>query len=115
MYYSPYPFYYRYPVNTYPPVDTTLFQQSLQTYPSLLEKGHDVVQHFTSSPQRMQQLMTAAQAGQDNEVDRIMQEVAGPFDVSTSYTPMSVTFIISINGANAVFNCCRLHMYLRWG
>ncbi|MCR6097961.1 hypothetical protein HXA31_18900 [Salipaludibacillus agaradhaerens] len=115
MYYSPYPFYYRYPVNTYPPVDTTLFQQSLQTYPSLLEKGRDVVQHFTTSSVRMQQLMTAAQAGQDEEVDRIMQEVAGPFDVRTTYTPMSVTFTISINQANAAPQCCRLQMYLRWG
>jgi len=101
------PFAYR---NPYPPVNISQFQQSLQTYPSFLLEAMNLVENFEKSPENMTLLMEAAQASQDNEVDRIVNQATGDFNVQTSYTPMSVTFTLTHDQSP----CCRLTLNLSW-
>ncbi|PYZ91981.1 hypothetical protein CR194_17435 [Salipaludibacillus keqinensis] len=113
MYYRPIyaPHYYR--NRQYPPVDISIFQQSLQTYPSLLSKADQVIDSLRNSPDKMHRIMEAAQAGQDNEVEEIINEAGTSLNVSISYTPMSMTLTFTDAPQSAL--CCRLTMYIRWG
>ncbi|MCE7793996.1 hypothetical protein K8O68_16530 [Salipaludibacillus sp. CUR1] len=98
----------------YPPVDPSLFQQSLQTYASLTARGNLLIERLLASPETMQQLMEAAQAGQNETVNRIVHAAAGTTDITTSYTPMSVTFNLTADTPQ-LSPCCRMTMNLRWG
>lgn len=103
--FRPCPSHYR----QFPPVDTTTFQQSLQTYQTLLEDGRIIIDHFVSSEEKMVELMDAAQRSNDEEVDRIIRETGIQTIAETSYTPTGVTFTLRAEP------CCSLTMYMRWG
>ena len=115
--YPYYPYYIRncrpedYP---YPPVDITLFQQSLNAYQLLLQHGNVVINYLTSSTEIMYRLMHHAQAGNRVEVDHIIRESGVPTIVETSFTPTGVTFTLFAD-SEAFPRCCTLTMNLRWG
>lgn len=98
----------------YPPVDISLFQESVSEYPALLETADATLQAVSKSPEMMHQLMESAQAGKDEEVNRIIEEASGTANAITTYTPMSVTIIFQSEGPDSP-PCCRLTMNLRWG
>ncbi|MDT8858676.1 hypothetical protein N0O92_00440 [Alkalihalobacillus sp. MEB130] len=108
-----YPYYYRQQDSPFPPVDISFFQKSLVTYQTLLEHGQTIINHFVSSREKMTQLMDAAQASDDAEVDRLIRETGVPTVVETSYSPTGVTFTLRGDVGDA--QCCTLTMYLRWG
>lgn len=109
FYYPFYPLYdYRY---SYPPVNVSKFQESLKSSSSLLQEATILVENLEKSPENMQRLMEAAQASQDKEVDKIINQASGDVNVETSYTPSSVTF--TLTGEQPP--CCRLKLNLRWG
>ncbi|WP_227937331.1 hypothetical protein [Alkalihalobacillus deserti] len=105
VYYQFHPAYYR----QFPPVDTSKFEQSLQTFKTLLEQGKVVVNSLVSSQDKMFQLMDAAQKSDDEEVDRIIRETGVQTIAETSYTPSGVTFTLRAD------ECCTLKMYIAWG
>ncbi|WP_096440326.1 hypothetical protein [Alteribacter populi] len=105
--------YYR-PEYPYPPINISLFQQSLLSYQELLQHGAIVLNSLVSSPKMMHELMYYAQAGNDMEVDRVIKATGVPSIVETSYTPNSVTFKLFAD-ADVFPNCCTLTMNLIWG
>lgn len=118
MYQRNYPFYHspycRQQDYPFPPVDFTLFEQSLLAYQTLMQHGNIVINYLTSSTDIMYQLMYAAQASDFDEVDRIIRASGVPTIVDTSFTPTGVTFTLFAD-APGVPRCCTLTMQLRWG
>ncbi|MFC0559366.1 hypothetical protein [Halalkalibacter alkalisediminis] len=98
------------PYRQFPPVDTSTFEQSLQTFQALLEQGRTLVNSLVTSEERMFQLMDAAQRSDDQEVDRIIRETGIASIVETSYSPTGVSFTLRTEPP-----CCTLTMYLVWG
>ncbi|OLO39159.1 hypothetical protein BTR23_08865 [Alkalihalophilus pseudofirmus] len=109
-----YPYYNRPEDYPYPPIDITFFEQSLQAYQILVQHGTVVINRLAASRELMYQLMYSAQAGDDDEVDRIIRATGVPTIVDTSYTPNSVTFTLYAD-ADDFPQCCTLTMNLRWG
>ncbi|WP_156906560.1 hypothetical protein [Alteribacter aurantiacus] len=104
---------YRLPESSYPPVETSLFAQSLQESQALIEHGRTIVTHLAANEGKMYDLMTAAQAGNDDQVDQIVGSTGVPIDVETSYTPRSVTFRLRQSTAT-IPRCCTLTMNIVW-
>ncbi|UCZ53957.1 hypothetical protein LGQ02_04010 [Bacillus shivajii] len=114
-YYYPYYCYYPYyRSNSYPPVDIDIFQQSIQEFQQLMEDGSLVLNNLRESPDKMEQLMEAAQAGQDEKVNEVIMSTGVETVVDTSYTPTSVTFTLRTD-ENVGPRCCTLTMNLVWG
>ncbi|TMW73047.1 hypothetical protein [Alteribacter natronophilus] len=113
MYYNYGQFPYR-PDHSYPPVDIGAFHESLSANILLLQHGYLIVSRLSSSPSLMHRLMSAAQEGNDEEVDRIVDSTGVPTIVETTYTPTSVTFRLQTD-AQTFPRCCTLTMNLVWG
>ncbi|MFC0469659.1 hypothetical protein ACFFHM_03715 [Halalkalibacter kiskunsagensis] len=112
--YGPYyPYYYRRPESSFPPVTIEYFENSLTAYLTLLEHGRIVINSLVSSQETMVQLMEAAQASDDTQVDQIIKSTGVPSIVETTYTPTGVTFTLSATVGGS--QCCRLTMFIRWG
>lgn len=112
--YYPYVSYQHRPENyVYPPIDTSIFQQSLFTYQTMFQHGMMLLNSFSSST-FTNQLMTAAQEGNRNEVNRLIDTIGVPAEIQTTFTPTGITFTIQ-NNANQTVACCRLTMFLKWG
>ncbi|WP_034626640.1 hypothetical protein [Halalkalibacter okhensis] len=97
----------------FPPVDTSMFNQALLAYQTLLTHGSIIINSLVSSEEKMKQLMDAAQASDDADVDRIIRETGVPTIVETSYNPTGVTFTLRSDAGGTP--CCTLTMYIRWG
>ncbi|PYZ97844.1 hypothetical protein CR205_04420 [Alteribacter lacisalsi] len=107
--------YNRYPpAPSYPPVDVSAFQESLAANYTLLRHGYYMLSRFYASPPLMYSLINAAQSGNDDEVDRLVESTGVPSVVETSYTPTSVTFRLQ-SDAQTFPRCCTLTMNLVWG
>lgn len=119
--YSPYD---RYPIPTayypaywawhrdFPPVDTKILVHSITSFQRLVEDASLVLKKL-AEPFIAQQIMTAAQTGNQKEVDRIVHSFGCESVVSTSYTPSSVQFTISPHMQG--MPCCNLSMSIKWG
>ncbi len=92
-------------------MNISIFQESLQMSPQLLQQAIQFMNQLNQSPENIHDLMEAAQAGQDEEVDKITNQASGDLDVKTSYTPMSVTFRLTHDD----IPCCTLTLNLIWG
>ncbi|MBM7097875.1 hypothetical protein JSY36_19235 [Bacillus sp. H-16] len=101
------------PEGLFPPVETTLFEQSLRASRELFNHGQTVVDDLAASETKMLNLMNAAQAGDDKKVDQIVQSTGVPVDVETTYTPTSVTFRLR-NSTAGIARCCTLTINLVW-
>jgi hypothetical protein len=66
-----------------------------------------------AEPSIAHQMMTAAQTGNQKEVDRIVHSFGCKSAVTTSYTPSSVQFTIYPDMQG--MPCCNLSMSLKWG
>ncbi|WP_332695814.1 hypothetical protein [Halalkalibacter lacteus] len=108
-----YPYYYRRPESSFPPVTIEYFGKSLTAYLTLLEHGRIIINSLVTSQDTMVQLMEAAQASDDAQVDQVIKSTGVPSVVETSYTPTGVTFTLRADAEGS--QCCRLTMYLRWG
>lgn len=113
----PYPSYYQYPhfqwnrPYQYPPVDITIFSQSVVAFQKIAKDSAKILDKF-SEPQFAYQIMSAAQAGNHQEVDRLIKSIGVPSTVITKYTPDGVLLTIHANAHDS--QCCTLTMYLRW-
>lgn len=124
--YSPYPFslYDRYPIpvayfpaypvwnRDFPSVDTKILMHSVASFQRLVEDASLVLKKL-AEPSIAQQIMTAAQTGNQKEVDRIVHSFGCESVVTTSFTPSSVQ--ITIYPHMQGMPCCNLSMSLKWG
>jgi hypothetical protein len=96
----------------FPPVDPTRIEHSAQSFQRMLQDAARIVSRLTDRSYAVP-LMTAAQAGHQEEVDRMIQEAAGTSRAHAKYTPSSI--VITVEPANVDEGCCNLSMTLRWG
>ncbi|WP_123041802.1 hypothetical protein [Cohnella candidum] len=110
--YQPYP-YYLYPIDRpYPTVDISMFQQSVTAYQQTLREAGTILNKL-AEPQFARLLMSAAQAGNRKEVDRIIRTIGTRTPIETQYTPTGLS--LTLHAQPADLSCCTLTMYLRWG
>lgn len=96
----------------YPPVDTKILGQSVTAFQKLMRDG-GILLNKLAEQRFAYQLMTAAQAGNQHEVDRIMASIGIESAISTKYTPSGVIFTVDPNVQGT--SCCTLTMSLKWG
>ena len=102
----------RYP---YPPVDTKIFEQSVQTIQFLMKQG-SIFLNRLSDTAFAAKIMTAAQEGNKAKVDQLIQSIGLKVFVTTHYTPSGVIFSLTAGtGANAPASCCTLTISMKWG
>ncbi|MEW9673460.1 hypothetical protein [Ammoniphilus sp. 3BR4] len=112
---SYYEMYYPFPhydwSRQYPPVDTATFHHSVVAFQKIANESATILSKLAQSP-FAHQLMSAAQAGNQREVDRLIKSIGTATPVTTSYTPDGV--LLTIHADTQGSQCCRLTMYLRW-
>jgi hypothetical protein len=96
----------------YPPVDTQILSQSVIAFRKLMRDG-GLLLNKLSEHRFAYQLMSAAQAGNRQEVDRLIKSIGIGSIIKTTYTPSGVMFTIDPNVPGTA--CCTLTMYLKWG
>lgn len=109
-YYSP-PYIYR--TQQYPPIDESIFIQSVAAFQKITREASTILNRL-SNRSFAHQLMTAAQKGNQQEVDRLMKTIRVDSPVATTFTPTGIE--IRIRGsAPGSQQCCTLTMNLKWG
>jgi hypothetical protein len=125
MYYYHYPYpphpvytsynYYQPMPRQYPQVDVNVFKKSIKTYRLLMDEGSLLLDKL-GDPGFDVKLMTAAQMGNNSEVDILMKSIGLKVPVKTKYTPTGVIFELKAHAdPNAPMNCCTLTVQLQWG
>ncbi|MEH7274266.1 hypothetical protein V7125_11605 [Neobacillus vireti] len=99
----------------YPQVDPNVFKKSIKTYRLLMDQGSLLLDRL-GDPGFDVKLMTAAQQGNNSEVDRLIKSIGLKVPVKTIYTPTGVTFELKAHtDPHAPPNCCTLRVELQWG
>lgn len=113
-YSSPYP----YPnhhlwTREYPQVKTDTLNQSIQGYYKLMEEGYRILNKLSEHPFAVQ-VMTAAQAGNKQEVARLMKSISTTATIQAEYSPSGIGITVDPKVQNDE-PCCKLAMFLKWG
>jgi len=105
-----------YPIyRTYPPVDTKLFAGSVKSFRLLMEQGSILLDRL-GNLEFSRKVMSAAQQGNNAEVDRLIKSIGLRVPVETKFTPTGVNFILSTQVTQAQpINCCTLTVAMKWG
>ncbi|CAM3558988.1 hypothetical protein [Marinicrinis lubricantis] len=114
LYPAPYvtPYWTAYTAREYPPVDTQQFTQSVTSFRKLMRDGSLILSKL-SEANFAYQLMAAAQAGNQHEVDRLIATIGTESKITSKYTPSAIHFTIDPNVEGTP--CCTLSMLLKWG
>ncbi|MEY9095164.1 hypothetical protein [Paenibacillus sp. RC84] len=103
----------RLPENSgYPPVEPKQLISSAASLRKLLADGNVVLARLSDEP-FARRLMTAAQAGRKQEVDRLMKSIAISSVLAARYTPSGL--VMTVTPGDQDLACCVLTMSLRWG
>jgi hypothetical protein len=107
---------YYYPITRqYPPVDVNVFSKSIKAYRLLIDQGSILLDRLGDGDFDVK-LMTAAQQGNQAEVDRLIKTIGLKVPVKTKYTPTGVTFELATQpDPSSYMNCCTLTIQLKWG
>lgn len=110
-------FFYPYPclhsaIREYPPVETGTLRQSIQDYYKLMEEGYRILNKL-SEQSFAYRIMAAAQAGNKQEVDRLMKTISTTASIQSEFSPSGIG--ITVNPISHNHSCCKLVMFLRWG
>jgi hypothetical protein len=112
--YPSYNYYHPMP-RQYPQVDVNVFSKSIKTYRLLMDQGSILLDRLGDSGFDVK-LMSAAQQGNNAEVDKLIKSIGLKVPVGTKYTPTGVTFELKAHtDPNAPINCCTLTVHLQWG
>ncbi|WP_127532012.1 hypothetical protein [Paenibacillus kobensis] len=95
-----------------PPVNPAMLERSAHTFQPMVQDASKVIAKLTEHSFATT-LMTAAQAGHQQEVDRMIKSAAPGSRIQTRYTPSGV--VITIEPPDASSTCCNLTMTLKWG
>ena len=112
--YPTYTYYHPIP-RQYPQVDVNVFTKSIKTYRLLMDQGSILLDRLGDSDFDVK-LMSAAQKGNNSEVDRLIKSIGLKVPVTTKYTPTGVTFELKAHtDPHVPMNCCTLKVQLQWG
>jgi len=95
-----------------PPVDTNMLEHSVTSLQKIVNNASILLSKLKEK-QVAHQLMTAAQAGNQKEVERIVHTFGLAEPVQTTYTPSAIIF--KIDPVPQEPHCCSLTMMLKWG
>jgi hypothetical protein len=105
--------YSQFPINRqYPSVDISTFEHSATAFQKTVIEASTILRKF-AEPQFAKKLMSAAQTGNQQEVDRLIKSIGVSTPVTTKYTPSGV--LLTIHAQAQGSQCCTLTMYLKWG
>ncbi len=99
-------------IREYPQVKTDTLNQSIQDYYKLMEEGYRILNKLSEQGFAVQ-VMTAAQAGNKPEVDRLMKSISTTVTIESEFSPSGIGITVDPKVQNAP--CCKLAMFLRWG
>jgi len=103
----------QFPINRqYPPVSTTTFEHSVAVFQKTVVEASTILRKF-ADPLFAHRLISAAQTGNQQEVDRLIKSIGVSTPVITKFTPDGV--LLTIHTQAQGLQCCTLTMYLRWG
>jgi hypothetical protein len=106
---------YHQPYRQYPQVDVETFTKSIKTYRLLMDQGSILLDRLGDAGFDVK-LMSAAQQGDQAEVDRLIKSIGLKVPVKTTYTPTGVTFELKHQtDTSSPINCCTLTVNLKWG
>ena len=105
--------YSQFPINRqYPPVEVSTFEYSVTAFQKTVAEASTILRKFSERP-FASRLMSAAQTGNQQEVDRLIKSIGITTPVTTQYTPSGILLTIHTQAEGS--QCCTLTMYLRWG
>ncbi|MBD1380369.1 hypothetical protein [Metabacillus arenae] len=111
------PIVYSYPFSSlrqYPPVDITIFSQSVKTFRVIMKQGELLLDKLGDTA-FSHKLMDAAQRGNQAEVDRLIKGIGGlNVPVQVRYTPSAIIFNLQPPAEEST-DCCTLTVTLKWG
>ena len=96
----------------YPPVDPTLFKQSAQSMKSLVQEINLLMNRLTDNSDFALRLMSAAQAANKKEAERLIRSAGVREKLYLSFNPDVLR--IELRAAAANVECCKLSIALRW-
>ncbi|WP_077247327.1 hypothetical protein [Pseudobacillus wudalianchiensis] len=96
----------------YPKVNVTLFKQSAQSIKQLVHESNLLLNKLTDNSDFAFRLMTAAQAANHREVERLVRSTGISGKAIVSFTPD--VFRIELRTTTANAECCKLAISLRW-
>ncbi|RFU62616.1 hypothetical protein D0469_20450 [Peribacillus saganii] len=105
--------YAQFPINRqYPSVDIGTFEHSVTAFQQTVVEASSILRKF-AEPQFARRLMSAAQTGNRQEVDRLVKSIGTSTPVTTQFTPTGI--LLTIHAQAQGSQCCTLTMFLRWG
>lgn len=105
--------YFQTPINrNYPPVDISTFEQSVTDFQKTVVEASTILKKFTN-PQFARMLMSAAQSGNKQEVNRLIKSIGTTAPITIRYTPTGLW--LTIHSQTPGIQCCELTMFLKWG
>lgn len=96
----------------YPPVDTTLFNESAVAFQLLMREADKIINKIVSSNKFATELMTAAQMSNKEKVNQLIQSTGVSNKVKTSFNPDALRLYLTADAKDS--ECCQLTMILRW-
>ncbi|WNS74789.1 hypothetical protein RRV45_18160 [Bacillus sp. DTU_2020_1000418_1_SI_GHA_SEK_038] len=109
--FSYYPF-YGMPNRQYPTVDPATFMSSAKDMENIMRDVSLLLTKMASSRTFSFQLMSAAQASQQDKVSTIIKSTGIKHIPKVRYTPDGL--VLEFESANQLQNCCSLLLKLRW-
>lgn len=110
--YYPYPLYGMYRHPQYPPVDISTLSHSVKAFQKITIESSKILKKL-GEPEFARRLMTAAQIGNQKEVDRLIKSIGNGTPITTTFTPSGL--LLTIHAQAQGTECCTLTMFLKWG
>jgi hypothetical protein len=107
-----YPYQYPNQPRQYMDVDVTIFEKSVTAFQKMAIESSVILKKFADR-RFAKSLMTAAQVGNQKEVDRLIKSVGTSKPVTAKFTPSGIQ--LTIDSESEGTQCCTLKMYLKWG
>ncbi|MBA2871511.1 hypothetical protein HNQ85_001781 [Anoxybacillus calidus] len=112
------PFYNAYPAfsltsyRQYPPIDTTLFNQSIIAMQKLMKDASLILKKLAESKEFAFKVMSAAQESHTKEVKQLIESIGIQSKVDIYYNPDGIRLTLSSKAGQ--IECCKLAISLRW-
>ncbi|MBP1969142.1 hypothetical protein J2Z83_001245 [Virgibacillus natechei] len=102
------------PIRQYPPADPELFLQSANETKKLMNDANVILDKLAESKEFDLKIMEAAQASDQEEVERLIYSLDISSEVDITYNPdnLKLEFRSSVSEDDPA--CCRLLIALRW-
>lgn len=114
LHYSTYGYTNYFPSRQFPPVDPEMFYESANEMKNLMNDASEFLDKLAASRDFAEQLMTAAQVSDLNEVERLIHTVDIVSDVDVDFNPDSLHLEFRKRTIENEVECCRLLVILRW-